>query len=301
MKTRVLVSIVLLPIFFAALFIFPPYILTIIISLICAIAAYELMLATNNGGKKRILVYTIIAAAFVPASVYLSSLTMLTQSVSAAEESATINIPQNPMATLTFFTLIFTIFFIFASLLIIEAALTFRTEKQVKLRQILISLAAGIVIPYLLSTLVSLKIMAFGHLLVLLPIISAFVTDSGAYFTGVAIGKRKAFPNISPNKTVEGYVGGLIIGTAAMLLYGLILANTTSLNIIYPLLIVYGVVGALVTALGDLFFSLIKRKCGIKDYGRLIPGHGGMLDRFDSMIFCGPSMYFLVILIPAIR
>ena len=187
------------------------------------------------------------------------------------------------------------------SILIIGAVLTFKTERQIKFRHILISLAAGILIPYMLSTLISLKTLPFGHLYVLLPIISAFLTDSGAYFTGVAIGKRKAFPTISPNKTVEGCAGGLVIGTAGLLLYGFILANTTELSIIYPLLIVYGLVGAVITELGDLFFSLIKRKCGIKDYGRLIPGHGGMLDRFDSMIFCGPAMYFLVLLIPAIR
>jgi phosphatidate cytidylyltransferase len=142
--------------------------------------------------------------------------------------------------------------------------------------------------------------MQYGHLFVLLPIIAAFVTDSGAYFTGVTIGKKKAFPTISPNKTVEGYIGGTIAGTAGMLIYGIILSYTTPLTIIFPALIIYGILGALVTEAGDLTFSLIKRKCGIKDYGSLMPGHGGALDRFDSMSFAAPTMYLLVMLVPAI-
>jgi len=151
----------------------------------------------------------------------------------------------------------------------------------------------------MISCLISLKTMPYGYLLVFLPVISAALTDSGAYFTGVAIGKRKAFPKISPGKTVEGCIGGLIAGTAGLLLFGIVLANTTSLTVIYPILALYGIIGAIVTELGDLFFSLIKRKCNIKDYGKLIPGHGGVLDRFDSMTFAAPTLYLLMILIPS--
>jgi len=84
-----------------------------------------------------------------------------------------------------------------------------------------------------------------------------------------------------------------------MLIYGIILYYTTPLTIIFPALILYGIIGAIMTELGDLTFSLIKRKCGIKDYGNLIPGHGGALDRFDSMTFAAPTMYFMVTLLPA--
>ena len=289
MKTRIIVSVVLLPFFFAVLFFLPPFVLAIIVSLITAIAAYELINATGFKNYKRVLVYTIIAAALVPGAVYLSSLPALTQSST-----------NSSLSILTLITLLTAIFFFLMCLLVIELVLTFKTEKQLKLRHILISLAGGMVIPYMLSALISLKAMPEGHLLVLLPIIAAFLTDSGAYFTGKAIGKRQAFPKISPKKTVEGCIGGLIIGIAGMLIYGLILANTTGLIIKYPLLIVYGVIGAVITELGDLAFSLIKRKCGIKDYGKLIPGHGGVLDRFDSMTFTAPAMYLLVLILPAI-
>ena len=286
-KTRIIVSAILLPVFFAVLFIFPVIILTLVISAICAIAAYELINAVKIENK-RVLVYSIIAAA-------LTSFTAIYINYSL----------------LLVITLIFTIFFILISLLIIEAVLSLNSkknageetpssDKKLKFRQIPVALAAGMLIPIMLSSLIFLRSLTYGHLFVLLPIISAFMTDSGAYFTGVAIGRKKPFPNISPNKTVEGYVGGVITGTLGMLLYGIILSYTTPLNIIFPALIIYGITGAIVTGVGDLVFSLIKRKCGIKDYGNLIPGHGGALDRFDSMTFAAPTMFLLVIIIPAI-
>jgi len=288
---------VLLPIFFCVLFLLPPIFLTVIISVVCGIAAYELLRATKINNNRSVLVYTIISSVLVPFAVYLSR---VTAPVNAA------GISLNSFTTLMMITLLFSILFIFLSLLVIEAVLSFKNAKaiknktQLKFRHIPIALAAGIFIPYMLSCLISLKTLQYGHLFVLLPIIAAFVTDSGAYFTGVTIGKKKAFPTISPNKTVEGYIGGTIAGTVGMLIYGIILSYTTSLTIIFPALILYGILGAFMTELGDLTFSLIKRKCGIKDYGNLIPGHGGALDRFDSMSFAAPTMYLLVMLVPAI-
>jgi len=287
MKTRIIASAILLPIFFAALFVFPPYVLTLIISLISAIAAYELMHAAKNAKRKATLIFTITAAAIVPIAIYFNILYI-----------STFNFQNSTFNSLVPLLIIF---FILMSLLLIEFFLNFKTEKQLKLRQIPIALAAGILIPYMLSSLISLKTMPYGHLFVLFPIISAFLTDSGAYFIGVAIGKRKAFPKISPNKTIEGCIGGLITGTAGIVLYGFILNAATPLNISYPFLIVCGIICAAVTELGDLTFSFIKRKCEIKDYGQLIPGHGGMLDRFDSMILTAPAMYLLIILLPLIN
>jgi len=226
------------------------------------------------------------AAVFTPMAVYLS--TLLTFPI------------------LTLITLLLSIFFIFICLLTIEAVLTFKNKKseekgnQLKFRHIPAALAAGMLIPCLISGVIGLKTMPYGHLLVILPVIATVFTDSGAYFTGITIGKRKPFPKISPNKTVEGYVGGIIAGTIGMLIYGVILSYTTELTIIFPALILYGVLGAVVTELGDLTFSLVKRKCDIKDYGNLLPGHGGALDRFDSMTLAAPAIYLLVIFLPAV-
>ena len=93
-------------------------------------------------------------------------------------------------------------------------------------------------------------------------------------------------------------MGGLVSGVLVMLIYGLIL-SLCGMHISIWRIALYGVLGAAVTELGDLAFSLIKREHGIKDYGSLLPGHGGMLDRFDSMVFAAPMLYVLVALLPA--
>ena len=124
------------------------------------------------------------------------------------------------------------------------------------------------------------------------------VPDSGAYFAGRAFGKRKLCPVISPHKTVEGAVGGVISTVICMVLYGLVLQLAFDYKINYLLCIVYGVLGAVASILGDLTFSVIKRQTGIKDYGNLLPGHGGILDRFDSTSIVAPLVELLVFLIP---
>jgi len=313
-KTRIITASVLIAFFFVVLIILPPIYLSMIIAVICGIAAYELLNAAGISKNKSVLIYTIIAAALVPMSVFLSLVPFMSASALFSTNAALDTIPSGtpvttavgPYSTLLLLTLLFSIIFIFICLLIIEAVLGMKNAKaiekgkQLKFRQIPIALVAGILIPYMLSTLINLKSTPYGYLVVMLPVVATVITDSGAYFTGVTIGKRKAFPTISPNKTVEGYIGGTIAGIAGMLIYGLILFYTTPLTVIFPILILYGILGAIMTELGDLTFSLIKRKCGIKDFGKLFPGHGGALDRFDSMIFAAPTMYLLLLLLPAL-
>lgn len=119
-----------------------------------------------------------------------------------------------------------------------------------------------------------------------------WVADSAAYFIGNAKGKRKLCPEISPKKTVEGAVGGVVCGTVAPLLFGLIFlliyGNVTVNFAILPLL---GLLNSVISIFGDLVFSVIKRSCNIKDFGSIMPGHGGLLDRFDSVIFCIPVIF----------
>ena len=125
------------------------------------------------------------------------------------------------------------------------------------------------------------------------------VADSGAYFIGRACGKHKLAPVISPKKTIEGAVGGVIVNIIAMILYTLLLNKCfdfTQVNYFYAA--IYGVVGAVGSIVGDLTLSVIKRQVGIKDYGNLIPGHGGILDRFDSTMIVAPMVEILIMLIP---
>jgi phosphatidate cytidylyltransferase len=129
-------------------------------------------------------------------------------------------------------------------------------------------------------------------ILVWLIFITAFGTDSMAYFTGLLIGKHKLAPKISPKKTIEGAVGGIIGSVLFCILFGYfaiprLLAHCA----------VIGILGGFVSQLGDLSASIFKRKMGIKDYGNLIPGHGGILDRIDSVLFTAPLVYYYVMIV----
>ena len=127
--------------------------------------------------------------------------------------------------------------------------------------------------------------------------ISAWGSDTCAYFAGVALGKHKAFPKLSPKKSVEGCIGGVVGSGIFGLLYAMILNGVgrgfPGMYWVFPLL---GVAGSIIGQIGDLSASAIKRDMKIKDYGHVIPGHGGILDRFDSIIFTAPMIYLLVIL-----
>ena len=115
------------------------------------------------------------------------------------------------------------------------------------------------------------------------------MTDTFALFTGMLIGKHKLCPDISPKKTIEGAVGGLIGSSLLAWLFGFIFMRDMAL-----VCLVLGLVGGAAGMAGDLTASMFKRKMGIKDYGTLIPGHGGIMDRFDSVIFVAPVVYYAI-------
>jgi phosphatidate cytidylyltransferase len=121
----------------------------------------------------------------------------------------------------------------------------------------------------------------------------AWSADAGAYFSGVFLGKHKLCPEVSPNKTVEGFLGGIVVGTVSALIIGFIYSFVYSkAEFNYVLILLLGLLASIISVLGDLSFSLIKRSCKIKDFGSIFPGHGGFLDRFDSVIFAAPLIYF---------
>ncbi|MCR5118075.1 MAG: phosphatidate cytidylyltransferase [Lachnospiraceae bacterium] len=123
-------------------------------------------------------------------------------------------------------------------------------------------------------------------------LISAWASDTFAYFVGVAIGKHKAFPTLSPKKSWEGCIGGLIGAAAAGLFYGLVLKWTGHAEFGKPRVFMFiGLFCSFAGQAGDLVASGIKRRYGIKDFGKLIPGHGGIMDRFDSVAFIAPMIY----------
>ncbi len=133
-----------------------------------------------------------------------------------------------------------------------------------------------------------------GNYLVWLILISSWGCDTCAYCVGVLIGKKKIFPKLSPKKSLEGCIGG-VLGTMLIAgLYGWFVVEPVfpDRNVTWILVLICGI-GALCSMVGDLAASAIKRNRGIKDYGKLIPGHGGIMDRFDSMIVTAPLVFFL--------
>lgn len=125
-----------------------------------------------------------------------------------------------------------------------------------------------------------------GRTFFLLIFIGAWITDTFAYFIGRAIGKHKLCPLISPKKTVEGSVGGIIFCVISYIVFALIVRNHVAMNVggFIALMAVSGLFISVISQMGDLLASLIKREKGIKDYGRIFPGHGGVMDRFDSIL-----------------
>lgn len=139
------------------------------------------------------------------------------------------------------------------------------------------------------------SILRIGDIWYVWPLyITAWGSDTFAYLTGSLFGKNKieAITHISPNKTIEGFVGGILGAVILNLLY--FKYSSLDVNIIY--VVIFAAMGAVLSQMGDLVASFLKRKTGIKDFGKLIPGHGGVLDRFDSMIFIGPLFYLLSII-----
>lgn len=143
------------------------------------------------------------------------------------------------------------------------------------------------------SSMLILRARTFGFYIFLLVFLSAWITDAGAYFVGVLFGRHKLIEDVSPKKTIEGAVGGIVICVAAFCIYGFIVGRICEATPKYLSLCAAGAIMALISQCGDLIASLIKRQYNIKDYGKILPGHGGIMDRFDSIIATAPFFFFL--------
>ena len=156
-------------------------------------------------------------------------------------------------------------------------------------------------VPFMLCYIFRTRVEADGAYTVWLIFISAWGCDTCAYLAGRAFGKHKMTPVLSPRKTVEGAVGGVAGAGILGLIYGLIFAEKLT-AFTHPALscVIICVCGAFLSMMGDLSASAIKRNYDIKDYGKIIPGHGGIMDRFDSVIFTAPCIYILTVILQAV-
>jgi phosphatidate cytidylyltransferase len=146
-----------------------------------------------------------------------------------------------------------------------------------------------IYLPFLLGHFIWLRYLPQGELWILWLLMVIFAGDTGAFYTGQALGKTKLYPQVSPGKTWAGVVGGVALALAAGLLGGRWLLPETSLMTLAVLALVLAVVGLL----GDLFESMLKRQAAVKDASQILPGHGGMLDRLDSLLFAAPVVVYV--------
>ena len=190
---------------------------------------------------------------------------------------------------------------IFTYLLYIMGASVFSKGK------LSVSLAATVfmMLTYVVSSFTALSLIRYikgGEVIFVLVFIVAWISDAGAYFVGSLLGKHKLIPEVSPKKTVEGAIGGIVIAILAFLLYGWGVELFTDYEANYAVLAISGGILAVISQVGDLIASLLKRGHGIKDYSNILPGHGGIMDRFDSIIAVStPLLAIALIAAPFVR
>lgn len=271
MKKRIISAVIFVPLLVLILLLLPTWGTVLISTFLSVAAAYELIKNTNLVSCKRIRIYTYLAAGLVPI------VSRMYQSLLGLQ----------------------LLIFLFCILLFSEAMLS---KSEISIMHIGVCLAAGILIPFIYSGLVRLSNYANGERLILIPFVIAFMSDAGAYFTGLAIGKHHFAQHVSTHKTVEGVIGGILWALIGMLLYVMIINKCCSFtHASYIKAALYGCVGSLAATFGDLCFSYIKRQVGIKDFGNLIPGHGGVLDRFDSMTMVMMMTEIFTVIIPILQ
>ncbi len=191
-------------------------------------------------------------------------------------------------------------FVVIAAVLIFSVSFCLKNHSNIKFEKIAFFIISVLFISLSFTSIVMLRNQFDKTALLYLIIVigSAWFSDTGAYFTGVFFGKHKLCPVISPKKTVEGLIGGIVSNALLISIsaYIFVLVNAkldTNVNVNYFTLIVTAALSSLAGVAGDLTASVIKRQIGIKDYGNIIPGHGGIMDRFDSVLFTAPTVYFL--------
>ena len=267
MKTRVITAVVLLPLLLLIVLAAPKIYTAILFAVMAAIAAYELLAGTGLVKETRLFIYSAVSAFWCVLWCGLG-----------------ISYAWLLLGILVYWVAIF------SEMMLSELKLG--SEKAA------LCFVAGTIVPILFGAIVRLHNTENGRFYILIPFVLAFLSDTGAYFAGLRFGKHKLAPVISPKKTVEGVVGGVTGAILGMIIYCLVLQLGFGFEVNYIYAVLYGALGSAAGVFGDLCFSVIKRQTGIKDYGNLFPGHGGILDRFDSNIVVAPLVEILMLLLP---
>lgn len=269
MKKRVVTAAILIPVLVLVALVAPKIVAAVVWGLLLMIGVYELLYTTGLVQHPRMVLY----------SALMALATSLWSHYGANQGIALLGI-------LVFFILLF--------------SELMANHVKISLEMITYCFFAGAILPFLLCAIIRILSMASGRYLIAIPFVVAFLSDAGAYFAGSTFGKHKLAPVVSPNKTVEGVIGGLVSAMVGMLVYAVLLQLVFRFQVNYGAALLYGFLGSAVGVFGDLSFSIIKRLSGIKDFGTLIPGHGGFYDRFDSMVTVAPLMEALILLLPVV-
>ena len=274
MKQRILVAVVGIPLLLAVLCWAPDWATALLLAALSVIAAHELLTAVCGAEKaKRWTALPAVTGALVIAAVYFSG-----------EHYA-----DSPAGSVLRWLIAAAVL-----ALLLASVLTYGRPGALVLQDVCVMAVAGLVIPWAFSCMLQLRMLPHGAGMVLMPLVAAFCSDSAALFTGMACGRHKMAPLVSPHKTAEGALGGIAGGVVGMVIFRIVFYFCTLVPLHIGWCVVIGLAGALMGELGDLSFSVIKRQVGIKDYGRLLPGHGGVLDRFDSVLFAAPMIWMIV-------
>ena len=270
MKARVIFGVAGFIAVLLALYVFPSIVLEIAVAALCLFATYEVLGPTRLVHNRLELLLCLL----VSLGLAVGHFTVLPVSMSAVVQG-----------------LIFV-------LLVGSFAIELKFHDSMNVSQVSWGFFGALVVPYLMLSLLRIFQMDFqpvgntdfqvGQFIVLLPLLAAWGADTCALFAGMLFGKHKLAPVVSPKKTVEGAVGGVVGGAVLVLLAVLVMNALMGLDMPVWAALVLGGAGAVLGEIGDLSFSIIKRQTGIKDYGHIFPGHGGVLDRFDSVLFVAP-------------
>lgn len=271
MKERVLFGVGGLIAVLLALYVFPSIVLELAVAALCVFATFEVLGPTKLVHNRLELLLCLLASL----GLAIGHVSLLPLDVTAVGQG-----------------LVFV-------LLVGSFAIELKFHERMNAAQVAWGFFGALLVPYLLLSLVRIFQMDFllpigetnlrvGQFIVLLPLLAAWGADTCALFAGMAFGKHKLAPVVSPKKTVEGAVGGVVGGALLVLLASVLLNIFLDLEMPVWTAVLLGGAGAVLGEIGDLSFSVIKRQTGIKDYGHIFPGHGGVLDRFDSVLFVAP-------------
>lgn len=285
MKKRIITAVILLAVLALVVWQINTPLFVAVIAFLSAVAANEIMKCANVKNKFIVITGTAFAAA-VP---FFASAKVLLPFVDLEPWGHVINeIPQ--------------VVYIIALVLIFLLAML-KGYSYTKFEDVAVAVFASVLVPYGFSVFVRLRDMfaneQFGIYLIFFGLICALGTDSGAQLGGMAFGKHKMSPNISPKKTIEGAVCGvifsLILNGAAIALYNVFAEARLETSTIVTLLICSLPI-SFMGMMGDLSASVLKRNFGVKDFGKIFPGHGGVMDRFDSSLFTIPLTYCVALI-----